>query len=149
MSNVKAATKHIYWDDKDRLLSFLPLCHSFERTAGYYAIISCGAEIYYAESVDTVSKNMPEVKPTVMISVPRLFEKIYNLIVKSVEEGSDTKKKVFNWAVETGRKYASGKRGLVSVQKKIADKLVFNKLKERTGGKLDFLFQVELHYHQI
>ncbi|HAH50904.1 MAG TPA: long-chain fatty acid--CoA ligase [Balneola sp.] len=136
VSNVKAATKHIYWDDKDRLLSFLPLCHSFERTAGYYAIISCGAEIYYAESVDTVSKNMPEVKPTVMISVPRLFEKIYNLIVKSVEEGSDTKKKVFNWAVETGRKYASGKRGLVSVQKKIADKLVFNKLKERTGGQI-------------
>lgn len=136
VSNVKAATRHIYWDDKDRLLSFLPLCHSFERTAGYYAIISCGAEIYYAESVDTVSKNMPEVKPTVMISVPRLFEKIYNLIVKSVEEGSDTKKKVFNWAVETGRKYASGKRGLVSVQKKIADKLVFNKLKERTGGQI-------------
>ncbi|XWN38580.1 MAG: long-chain fatty acid--CoA ligase [Balneola sp.] len=136
VSNVKAATQHIYWDDKDRLLSFLPLCHSFERTAGYYAIISCGAEIYYAESVDTVSKNMPEVKPTVMISVPRLFEKIYNLIVKSVEEGSDTKKKIFSWAVDTGRKYSSGKRGLVSVQKKIADKLVFDKLKERTGGQI-------------
>lgn len=134
VSNVKSATQHIYWDDKDRVLSFLPLCHSFERTAGYYAIISCGAEIYYAESVDTVSKNMPEVQPTIMISVPRLFEKIYNLIVKSVEEGSDTKKKIFNWAVETGRKYASGKRGLVSVQKKIADKLVFDKLKARTGG---------------
>tara|TARA_R110002124_G_scaffold194258_3_gene361359 strand:- start:1095 stop:2978 length:1884 start_codon:yes stop_codon:yes gene_type:complete len=136
VSNVKAATQHIYWDDKDRLLSFLPLCHSFERTAGYYAIISCGAEIYYAESVDTVSNNMPEVKPTVMISVPRLFEKIYNLIVKSVEEGSDTKKKIFNWAVETGRKYAAGKRGFVSIQKKIADKLVFDKLKERTGGQV-------------
>lgn len=134
VSNVKAATQHIYWDDKDRSLSFLPLCHSFERTAGYYAIISCGAEIYYAESVDTVSKNMPEVRPTVMISVPRLFEKIYNLITKSVEEGSDTKKKIFHWAVDTGRKYAAGKRGFVSIQKKIADKLVFNKLKERTGG---------------
>lgn len=136
VSNVKAATQHIYWDDKDRSLSFLPLCHSFERTAGYYAIMSCGAEIYYAESVDTVSKNMPEVRPTIMISVPRLFEKIYNLIVKSVEEGSDTKKKIFNWAVETGRKYASGKRGIVSLQKKIADKLVFDKLKERTGGQV-------------
>ncbi len=136
VSNVKAATQHIYWDDKDRLLSFLPLCHSFERTAGYYAIISCGAEIYYAESVDTVSKNMPEVQPTVMISVPRLFEKIYNLIVKSVEEGSASKKKIFNWAVETGHKYASGKRGLVTIQKKIADKLVFDKLKDRTGGEV-------------
>ncbi|MAL16740.1 MAG: long-chain fatty acid--CoA ligase [Balneola sp.] len=134
VSNVKAATQHIYWDDKDRLLSFLPLCHSFERTAGYYAMISSGVEVYYAESVDTVSKNMPEAKPTIMISVPRLFEKMYNLIVKSVEEGSDTKKKIFNWAVETGRKYSEGKRGFVTLQKKIADKLVFDKLKERTGG---------------
>ncbi|MDZ7807204.1 MAG: long-chain fatty acid--CoA ligase [Gracilimonas sp.] len=134
VSNVKAATQHIYWDDKDRLLSFLPLCHSFERTAGYYATLSSGVEIYYAESVDTVSRNMPEVKPTIMISVPRLFEKMYNLIVKSVEDGSDTKKKIFEWAVETGQKYAEGKRGLVTLQKKIADKLVFDKLKDRTGG---------------
>lgn len=136
VSNVKAATQHIYWDENDSSLSFLPLCHSFERTAGYYAILCCGAEIYYAESVDTVSKNMPEVKPTIMISVPRLFEKIYNLIVKSVEDGSATKKKIFNWAVDVGRKYASGKRGIVSIQKKIADKLVFDKLKQRTGGNI-------------
>lgn len=134
VSNVKAATQHIYWDDNDRLLSFLPLCHSFERTAGYYAMISSGVEVYYAESVDTVSKNMPEAKPTIMISVPRLFEKMYNLIVKSVEEGSETKKKIFDWAVDTGRKYSEGKRGIVSLQKKIADKLVFDKLKQRTGG---------------
>ena len=136
VSNVKAATQHIYWDDKDRSLSFLPLCHSFERTAGYFAIIACGAEIYYAESVDTVSKNMPEVKPTIMVSVPRLFEKIYNLIIKSVEEGSDTKKAIFNWAVEVGRKYSEGKRGFVAIQKILADRLVFDKLKQRTGGEI-------------
>ncbi|MFN1835993.1 long-chain fatty acid--CoA ligase [Balneola sp. MJW-20] len=134
VSNVKAATQHIYWDINDRLLSFLPLCHSFERTAGYYAMISSGVEIYYAESVDTVSKNMPEAKPTIMISVPRLFEKMYNLIIKSIEEGSDTKKKIFNWALETGRKYSEGQRGLISLQKKLADKLVFDKLRQRTGG---------------
>lgn len=136
VSNVKSAVQHIYWDDTDRLLSFLPLCHSFERTGGYYAMLSSGVEIYYAESVDTVSKNMPEAKPTLMISVPRLFEKMYNLIVKSVEEGSDTKKKIFNWAIETGRKYSQGKRGFVSLQKKIADRLVFDKLKQRTGGHI-------------
>lgn len=136
VSNVKSATQHIYWDDKDSSLSFLPLCHSFERTGGYYALISCGAEIYFAESVDTVSKNMPEVRPTIMISVPRLFEKMYNLIVKSVEDGSSTKKAIFNWAVEVGRKYSDGKRGLIAVQKKVADKLVFDKLKERTGGRV-------------
>ena len=136
VSNVKSATSHIYWDDKDRLLSFLPLCHSFERTAGYYAMIACGSEIYYAESVDTVSKNMPEVKPTVMISVPRLFEKIYNLIIKSVEEGSNAKKAIFHWAVEVGRKYSEGRRGFVAIQKRIADKLVFDKLKQRTGNHI-------------
>lgn len=136
VSNVKACTQHIHWGDTDRLLSFLPLCHSFERTAGYYAIIACGAEIYYAESVDTVSKNMPEVMPTVMISVPRLFEKIYNLIIKSVEDGSDTKKKIFSWALEVGKKYSDGKRGFISFQKVIADKLVFDKLKQRTGGHI-------------
>lgn len=136
VSNVKACTQHIHWGESDRLLSFLPLCHSFERTAGYYAIIACGAEIYYAESVDTVSKNMPEVMPTVMISVPRLFEKIYNLIIKSVEEGSDAKKKIFNWALDVGKKYSDGKRGFISLQKVIADKLVFDKLKQRTGGHI-------------
>ncbi|NBW70672.1 MAG: long-chain fatty acid--CoA ligase, partial [Bacteroidetes bacterium] len=135
-SNVKAATHHIYWDDKDSCLSFLPLCHSFERTAGYYAIIACGAEIYYAESVDTVSKNLPEVKPTVVISVPRLFEKIFNVINKNVEEGSAIKQQIFKWALNTGQKYVDGKRGLVSLQKSIADKLVFDKLKEKTGGRV-------------
>lgn len=135
-SNVKAATHHIYWDDKDSCLSFLPLCHSFERTAGYYAIIACGAEIYYAESVDTVSKNLPEVKPTVVISVPRLFEKIFNVINKNVEEGSAIKQKIFKWALNTGQKYVDGKRGLVSLQKSLADKLVFDKLKEKTGGRV-------------
>ena len=135
-SNVKAATHHIYWDDKDTCLSFLPLCHSFERTAGYYAIISCGAEIYYAESVDTVSRNLPEVQPTVVISVPRLFEKIFNVINKNVEEGSAVKQKIFKWALSTGQKYVDGKRGLVSVQKLLADKLVFDKLKDKTGGRV-------------
>lgn len=136
VSNVEAAHKVIDITDTDRTLSFLPLCHSFERTAGYYAILAAGAEIFYAESVDTVAKNLTEARPTIVISVPRLFEKIYNLILKSVNEGSDTKKKLFNWALSVGQKYADGKRGFVSFQKKIADKLVFDKLKQRTGGRV-------------
>lgn len=136
VSNVQAAHKVITITDSDRTLSFLPLCHSFERTAGYYAIMAGGAEIFYAESVDTVAKNLTEARPTIVISVPRLFEKIYNLILKSVNEGSDTKKKIFNWAISVGQQYADGKRGLVSLQKVIADKLVFDKLKQRTGGKV-------------
>ena len=138
VSNIKASHGHLSISDSDRSLSFLPLSHSFERTAGYYAMIAGGAEMYFAESVDTVSKNMGEVNPTIMMSVPRLFEKIYNLVIKSVEEGSSTKKKIFNWAIEVGKKYSEGKRGLVAIQKKIADRLVFEKLKQRTGGRIRY-----------
>ena len=136
VSNIKAAHQHIHIDNKDRCLSFLPLCHSFERTAGYYAMMAGGAEIYYAESVDTVAKNMTEAQPTLIISVPRLFEKMYNLISKSVEEGSALNQAIFKWAMNVGSRYAEGRRGLVSLQKKLADKLVFQKLHDRTGGRV-------------
>ncbi len=136
VSNIKAAHKVIDINDQDRTLSFLPLCHAFERVAGYYAMMGGGAEIYYAESVDTVAKNLTESRPTCLISVPRLFEKMYNAVLKSVEEGSDLKKKIFSWGIETGKKAASGKGFLIGFQKKIADKLVFSKLHERTGGRV-------------
>ncbi len=138
ISNVKAAHQMIHIDQNDRCLSFLPLCHSFERTGGYYAMIAAGAEIYYAESVDTVAKNLPEVQPTLMISVPRLFERIYTLVKKNIEEGPDFKKRIFDWALEVGARYADGERGLVSMQKQLADLLVFNKLKQKTGGRIRF-----------
>lgn len=138
VSNVKAAHQMIRITEEDRCLSFLPLCHSFERTAGHYAMMAAGAEIYYAESVDTVAKNMTEAQPTIIISVPRLFEKIYNLVKKSVEEGTAIKQKIFEWAQSVGQKYADGERGWVSIRKKLADKLVFDKLKERTGGRIRF-----------
>lgn len=138
ISNVKAAHDAVSISDQDRCLSFLPLCHSFERMGGYYAMIAGGAEVYYAESVDTVAKNMLEANPSIVISVPRLFEKIYNTVNKSVQEGSALRKSVFAWALEVGKKYWQGRRGLVSFQKKIADKLVFDKLKEKTGGRIRF-----------
>ncbi len=138
VSNVKAAHDALSINEQDRCLSFLPLCHSFERTGGYYAMMSGGAEIYYAERVDTVAKNMTEAHPTVVVSVPRLFEKIYNLVAKSVQEGSAIQQNIFSWALNVGEKYWKGKRGIVSIQKGIADYLVFNKLKERTGGRIRF-----------
>ncbi len=138
VSNVKAAHDAISIDDSDRCLSFLPLCHSFERTGGYYAMMAGGAEIYYAESVDTVARNMLEAHPTIVVSVPRLFEKIYNLVTKNVQKGSAVQQAIFDWALSVGEKYWKGKRGIVSVQKTIADKLVFDKLKERTGGNIKF-----------
>ena len=138
VSNMKAALSIIDINKEDRVLSFLPLCHAFERTGGYYAVLAGGAEIYYAESVDTVARNMVEAKPTIVISVPRLFERIYTLINKSIEEGSGAKKKIFNWALNVGKKYEGGKRGVTSVQRQLADRLVFDKLKQRTGGNIKF-----------
>lgn len=138
VSNVKAAHDAIYIDEQDRCLSFLPLCHSFERTGGYYAMMAGGAEIYYAESVDTVAKNMLEAHPTIVVSVPRLFEKIYNLVHNNVKEGSAIQKKIFDWALDVGKRYWQGERGVVAVQKKLADRLVFKKLKDRTGGRIRF-----------
>ncbi len=138
VSNVKAAHDAIYITEEDRCLSFLPLCHSFERTGGYYAMMAGGAEIYFAESVDTVAKNMLEVNPSIVVSVPRLFEKIYNLVMNNVKEGSAIQQAIFEWALDIGKRHWQGERGLVSVQKKIADKLVFDKLKQRTGGNIRF-----------
>lgn len=138
VSNVKSAHEAISIGETDRCLSFLPLCHSFERTGGYYAMMAGGAEIYYSESVDTVARNMLEAKPTIVVSVPRLFEKIYNLVTKNVAEGSAIQQSIFNWSLTVGEKYWHGKRGFVSIQKAIADKLVFSKLRERTGGNIRF-----------
>lgn len=143
-TNTKAALACVPFGPDDHHLSFLPLCHSFERTAGYTAVLACGAKITYAESIESVSKNLPEVSPTVMISVPRLFEKVYNIIAKSVEEGSPTKKKIFSWAVETGKKVAqtqgNGKSPgvLLKSQYALATKLVFSKLHAKLGGNLRF-----------
>ena len=143
-SNAKSALTQVPFGPDDHHLSFLPLCHSFERTAGYTAVLACGALITYAESIDAVSKNLQEVSPTVMISVPRLFERIYNLIAKSVEEGSPTKQKIFHWAVETGgkvaRRRAQGKKisPVLRGQRAVAHKLVFQKLHDKLGGNLRF-----------
>src|SRR5690606_12566724 len=143
-SNTRSALGMVPFGPDDHHLSFLPLCHSFERTAGYTAVLACGALITYAESIEAVSRNLPEVRPTVMISVPRMFERVYNLISKSVEEGSPTKKRIFHWAVETGkevaRRKAAGKRvgPVLASQRALAHRLVFSKLHEKLGGNLRF-----------
>jgi long-chain acyl-CoA synthetase len=137
VSNVQAVLEYVEVYETDRCLSFLPVCHAFERTAGYYAIMAAGAAIFYAESVNTVSKNLPEAQPTIILSVPRLFVKIYNR-VKVKAEKSRLKQIIFDWALNVGKKYAAGQRGLVSLQKKIADQLVFDELHKRTGGRIRY-----------
>lgn len=142
-SNVRAALDRVPFDETDHHLSFLPLCHSFERTGGYLAVLACGAQITYAQSIDTVNRDLVSVGPTVMISVPRLFERVFNVIAKSVEEGSAVKKRVFEWSVASGKRYANamsngGANPFLRWKKQLADKLVFAKLHEKLGGNLRF-----------
>jgi long-chain acyl-CoA synthetase len=143
-SNVKAALDRIPFGPTDHHLSFLPLCHSFERTCGFVAVLACGARISYAESVDAVNRNLAEVRPTVLISVPRLFEKVYNVIFKSVAEGSAVKQKIFGSAVKAGSLAATrvkeGKRvsPLLKLRRSLGHKLVFAKLHDKLGGNVRF-----------
>jgi long-chain acyl-CoA synthetase len=143
LSNVTSALENYPIDDKDIFLSFLPLCHIFERMGGYYSGFSAGSQIYFAESIESVAQNMLEAHPTLMTSVPRLFERIYSKIIKNVESQPEKKQKIFYWAIEVGKEYAKAKRAgripiTLSIKHKVADKLVFTKLREKTGGKLRF-----------
>jgi long-chain acyl-CoA synthetase len=144
MANVEAVHRHIGIYEDDVHLSFLPLSHAFERTAGYTTVLSAGAKIVYAESVDTVSKNLTEVHPTLMVSVPRLFERVYNVILKSVQSGSLLKRGLFAWAVDTGSAVAAARRAgrtpgpLLRAQHALAHRLVFSSLHEKLGGRIRF-----------
>lgn len=142
-SNIIASAQVIPFNQEDVLLSYLPLCHSFERMAGYYTATACGATIAYAESIDTVRENLVEVRPTVVTSVPRLFERFHNQIQKQFDGASPFERKVFHWALDVGRSYVKARRfGLVSpfleARHRIADKLVYQKLKARVGGRIRF-----------
>jgi long-chain acyl-CoA synthetase len=143
VSNIKAAAQVIDFGSDDIMLSFLPLSHSFERMAGYYTGMACGVTIAYAESVETVRDNMLEVRPTIVTTVPRLFERIHSRVMKQMDASSPVKKKIFHWAISVGRAFAEAKKrggaGLsLRLRHAVADRLVYSKLRERTGGRMRF-----------
>jgi long-chain acyl-CoA synthetase len=128
----------------DRILSWLPLSHAFERTAGHFLMWAAGAQIAYTEGVDYVARDMTEVHPTIMTGVPRLFEKFYDAVVETVEAGGATKKAGFRLAKWFGdlhaeKKLAGEKPGaLLTAAFRLSDRIVFSKLRERTGGRIRF-----------
>jgi long-chain acyl-CoA synthetase len=142
-SNVIATKTSLQVSTSDLALSFLPLSHIFERTGDYF-LFANGVRIAYAESIDTVPANMSEVKPTMMMSVPRLYEKIYARVVENARAGGALKQRIFFWAKAVGERWADEKlagrepSGLLAMQYALAQKLVFSKLKTRTGGRLRF-----------
>jgi len=143
ISNIQSVSSVIEFSEKDMVLSFLPLAHVLERMVTFTYLYK-GCSIAYAESIDTVGENLLEVKPQIMVSVPRVFEKIYAKVIDNVLASSSLKRKIFFWAVKVGKEY--GKRNLEkqtipkSLQRKrgLAEKLVFSKVIEKTGGKVRF-----------
>ncbi len=143
VSNIDGFIQVIHFNTSDTFLSFLPLCHSYERTSAYYGGMSQGSTIAIAEAVETVASNIIEIKPTILTTVPKLLETIRKKILISIEKESAAKKKVFNWALDTGKKYLEAKNKgknplFLRTQFSLADKLVFSKIKEKTGGKLRY-----------
>jgi long-chain acyl-CoA synthetase len=144
-SNVMAAATAIPFAGDDVCLSFLPLSHIFERMGGHYLMFHTGTSIAYAESMDTVPINMAEVRPSIIMSVPRLYEKMYARILDNALSGGAVKKRVFFWARSVADKWADIKlaggtpRGALAVQYRLAQKLVFSKLQARTGGRLRYM----------
>ncbi|NEU09494.1 long-chain fatty acid--CoA ligase [Flavihumibacter sp. R14] len=146
VENVRVCLQQIpVIDEHETFLSFLPLSHVFERTATYHVCCARGCKIAFAQSLELLAKNMAEVKPTVMSCVPRLLERIHDKAMKSGTADGGVKAKLFLWAIETGKKHREIKEAgktpgaFLSLQHKLADKLVFSKIKEKTGGRLKFM----------
>ncbi|WP_222984499.1 AMP-dependent synthetase/ligase [Flagellimonas meishanensis] len=137
VSNVVASKKRVPFDPGANALSFLPVCHIFERMI-IYLYQYCSIEIHFAEGLDKISDNIKEVKPNVMTVVPRLLEKVYDAIIAKGTLLTGIKKKLFFWAVELGLKFEPyGKNGWwYEKQLGIARKLIFSKWKEGLGGNL-------------
>lgn len=144
VSNVLDAVGLIDIGPEDKALSFLPLSHVFERMAGYYTMVHAGTGIAYAENVETVAADMQLVKPTVMVSVPRLYEKIFDRVNAAAMAGGPVKRLFFGWAKRVGKEICrleqagSPVPGRLRFQQGIVDRLVFSKLRQRTGGRLRF-----------
>ena len=141
VSNVLGSERRIPFDaGKTRALSFLPICHIFERMV-VYLYQYYGVAIYYAESIDKLSDNIKEVHPNVITAVPRLLEKVYDKIIAKGTELTGIKKKLFFWAVALGHRYEPyGRNGWwYEFQLSIARKLIFSKWKEGLGGELNLM----------
>ncbi|MFM1754385.1 MAG: hypothetical protein RLZZ236_1324 [Bacteroidota bacterium] len=141
VSNVINSAPRIPFEKgKSRALSFLPVCHIFERVI-LYLYQYYGVSIYFGESIDKISDNIKEVKPNVMSAVPRLLEKVYDSIYAKGTQLSGIKKKLFFWAIDLGLRYEPyGANGAwYEFQLKIARKLIFSKWKEGLGGNLDLM----------
>ncbi|MEN9440147.1 MAG: hypothetical protein RLZ33_223, partial [Bacteroidota bacterium] len=136
LSNVDGCQEPIPADNTSRVLTFLPVCHIYERML-HYLYIYLGCSIHFAESMDTIGDNIREVKPHVFTAVPRLIEKVFDRIMAKGDELSGFKRKLFFWAVELAEAYDLQGKGLwYKIKLAIARKLIFSKWQEALGGEV-------------
>ena len=143
-ANLYAGAKALEVRQDDVALSFLPLSHTFERMVAYIYLL-CGVTIVFAESFDTIGRDIVAVKPTVLTAVPRVYEKLHDRIMEKGQSGSAVKRALFRWAVGVGRARAQAVlRGrqpgpLTSMQVALADRLVLTKIRDGVGGRIRYL----------
>ncbi len=127
-------------DESEIIVSFLPLCHVFERTCGHFLMTLIGASIAYAENMDTVPRDIIEMRPTFLLGVPRFYEKVQARVLEAVKKAGPLKKGIFTWARELGRKKRLGEKIslLDSLLYPFADTLVYKKFRNGLGGQLRF-----------
>ncbi|MBL7473114.1 AMP-dependent synthetase/ligase [Robertkochia sediminum] len=140
VSNVLTSKERVPLDTGDKALSFLPICHIFERMVTYLYQY-CGINIYFAESIEAISDNLKEVRPEVMTLVPRLLEKVYDKIYAKGADLTGIKKRLFFWAIELGKKFEpyNANGAWYGFQLGIARKLIFSKWQEGLGGNIKIL----------
>ncbi|HYP49569.1 MAG TPA: long-chain fatty acid--CoA ligase, partial [Pyrinomonadaceae bacterium] len=141
VSNVLDASERYDFSPDDKALSVLPLSHIFERT-GMYVYLWNGISVYFAESIEKARENLSEVRPTIFVGVPRIFEKVYAGAKDKAEAGGGLNPKIFDWAIEIAKKHArlttenKNVPRILAVKHSIADKLIYSKLREVFGGRL-------------
>lgn len=143
ISNTIDASEHFELSGHDISLSVLPLSHVFERTGMYIYILS-GLGVYFAESIEKVPENLKEVRPTIFIGVPRIFEKVYEKARLSAARSSPIREKIFDWAIEIAKEFAlANENGIpvsmaLAAKHRLADKIVYAKMRDFFGGRLRF-----------
>jgi long-chain acyl-CoA synthetase len=143
-SNVTTCCRLFTFGDRDECLSFLPLSHIFERMFGHYSMFHAGVVINYAGGIDTVAADMQECRPTLMAAVPRLYEKIHTRVLDSVRASPAPRRRIFAWARRVGEEWADRTLARAPIPpslllaRHLADRLVFARLRARTGGRIRF-----------
>src|SRR3989338_1477720 len=144
LENIKASLQYVPYTSKDVFLSILPLSHVLERTGGYYGPFYRGAAVYFAESPKTIAEDVKKVKPTIMVSVPRIFERVYDKVMDKVRASSNFKQKLFFKSLDVSRLYLNSRksnlrtRPVLKLTYYLLDRLVLSKVRLSLGGRLKY-----------